>query len=405
MNSLCTLYSSTRIEGRIQELIQEKFKKSSIHTSSTSNSQTFTFYKKNGLFKAKTHFQLATRYRDNIDLNEDTSELARNLLGIKGFVAQLPSAPPVGIEVMSKSIDSIVSETAVLCSENDSTELYHIVQTLAQEYDCIVFCQTSNSIGKGNYPHFLNKDFNVLLDVNGKSEVFPPTGPMVDLDDQEPVQVFPDQIERKKNNIAFLTGLGIPTIDHLPFVESEHEVTLRSSEEIAARLVVLAFTNLVAFSSMPAEEALKTLSQYGLEKYITPEELDFLNNPTEALKNRMSWRCEAIWLLCWALGIVDELGSAKELADLNQIDSEKYPISQGIDPNLFIQKKHSMRSKKEILDQNDLYYRMHWACVNERLKGNELTEVHPGVVYERQYALNWLVNYMNQDWDNVTCDT
>ena len=138
---------------------------------------------------------------------------------------------------------------------------------------------------------------------------------------------------------------------------------------------------------------------------MTPDELNFLNDPTDDLKNRMSWKCEAIWTLCWALGIVDNLGEASNLADLNQIPSEKYPISQGIDPNDFIQRKHLIRSKKEILDQNDLYYRLNWACVNERLKGNELTEVHPGVVYERQYALNWLINYMGQDWDDVTCDT
>jgi len=119
----------------------------------------------------------------------------------------------------------------------------------------------------------------------------------------------------------------------------------------------------------------------------------------------MSWKCEAIWTLCWALGIIDDLGEAHVLADLNQIDPEKYPIVQGTDPNVFIKEKHPVRSKKEILDQTDLYYRLNWACVNERLKGSELTVVHPGVVYERQYTLNWLVNYMDQDWDDVTCDT
>ncbi|WP_338398753.1 DUF4272 domain-containing protein [Persicobacter psychrovividus] len=65
-----------------------------------------------------------------------------------------------------------------------------------------------------------------------------------------------------------------------------------------------------------------------------------------------------------------------------------------------------MRSKEEILDQADLILRLDWACVNARVKN----EVAPGglnssVVYERHYALNWLIKYLNQDWDNVSTDT
>lgn len=65
-----------------------------------------------------------------------------------------------------------------------------------------------------------------------------------------------------------------------------------------------------------------------------------------------------------------------------------------------------IRSKKEILDQADLILRLNWACVSARVKN----ETAPGglnssVVYERHYALNWLIKYMNQDWDSVSTDT
>jgi hypothetical protein len=29
----------------------------------------------------------------------------------------------------------------------------------------------------------------------------------------------------------------------------------------------------------------------------------------------------------------------------------------------------------------------------------------PGVIEERHYALNWLIGYFNQDWDDVATDT
>lgn len=405
MNNLCTLYSSERIEERLSELIREKFSNPDIKTNKSSNRQIFNFSKKKGLFKGKTNFQISTRFRDSIALELDQSDLAKNLQGIKGFISQIPSAPPIGIKNLNTIIESVISETAILCSENDSVELFELVKILSKEKECILFCQSDSFVGKGSFPHFLSKELQLLLDVNGNSEIYPPTGPLVDMEEQEETKIFPDQIERKRKNIEFITNLGVPTIDHLPFVESENEVELRNSKEIASRAVILAIINLVAFSNISEQGAKGIISKYSLDQYVTLDELDFLNNPTDELKNQMSWKCEAIWTLCWALGIVENLGQANVLADLDQIGSEKYPISQGVDPNDFIKKEHLIRSKKEILDQNDLYYRLNWACVNERLKGNELTDVHPGVVYERQYALNWLVNYMDQEWDEVTCDT
>ena len=406
MNNLCTLYSSKRIEERLLELINDKFGNTDIKINEASHSQVFSFIKKKGLFKGKTSFQISTRYRDRIALDVDQSDLAKNLQGIKGFISQIPSASPIGIKNLNTIIDSVISETAILCSENNSKELLELVEIISKEKECVLFCQSDSFVGKGNYPHFLNKELKLLLDITGNSEIYPPTGPLVDMDEeQEGTEIFPDQIARKKKNIDFIKGLGIPTIDHLPYIESENEVALRNSEEIASRAVILALTNLVSFSNISGQEAKEVISKYSLDSYVTPDELDFLNNPTDELKNQMSWKCEAIWTLCWALGIIQDMGPANILADLSQIDSQKYPISQGIDPNDFIKKQHVIRSKKEILDQNDLYYRLNWACVNERLKGNKLTEIHPGVVYERQYALNWLVNYMGQEWDDITCDT
>jgi uncharacterized protein DUF4272 len=34
-----------------------------------------------------------------------------------------------------------------------------------------------------------------------------------------------------------------------------------------------------------------------------------------------------------------------------------------------------------------------------------LGNLDSGVVYERHYALNWLIGYMGREWDDVTTDT
>jgi hypothetical protein len=32
-------------------------------------------------------------------------------------------------------------------------------------------------------------------------------------------------------------------------------------------------------------------------------------------------------------------------------------------------------------------------------------DLHPGVAQERHHALNWLIGYMDQEWDKVSTDT
>lgn len=406
MNNVCTLYSSERIEDRLAELVKEYFNNPSIQIDETQDGRVLKFVKKKGLFKGKTTFQISTRFRDpHTELSNDPSALAQNLQGIQGFVSQIASAPPIGVNNLNARIERFASETAILCSETDSKELFRLVETISQEKECVLFCQTSTFVGKGDYPHFLNKDLKLLLDVHGNSDIYPATAPFIEIDQEEETEVFPDQPERKNKSIAFISSLGIKTIDHLPPIQSENQVTIRSSEEIASRAVILAITNLVAFNNLTGEQANEMITQYALGKYVSPDETAFLNDPSDARKNQMTWKCEAVWVLCWALEIIDDIGPAGKLADLNNIKPEDYPVAPGVDPNLFIQNNHKIRSAKEILDQNDLYYRLNWACVDARLNGAELSLVHPGVVYERQYALNWLTNYLDQAWDEVTCET
>ena len=65
-----------------------------------------------------------------------------------------------------------------------------------------------------------------------------------------------------------------------------------------------------------------------------------------------------------------------------------------------------MRSKSQILDEADLIFRYNWACVDARIKNlNMPSGLDAGVVYERHRALNWLIRYMDQEWDEITTDT
>ena len=212
-------------------------------------------------------------------------------------------------------------------------------------------------------------------------------------------------LSRKEKSQEILKQEGIKINFNLPNIETEEETTIRTTEEIAIRLTILAITNFLAFDTIDSETASDYLNDHNLWEYVTPDEKEFIAHPTENKKFQETWKCECIWVLLWALKLVDTLPFPNELCDLNVIPAEKYPVNGDKDPNEFIKAKHEVRSKSEILDANDLYYRYDWACVDARINNSEMTHIHPGVVYERHYALNWLVNYMDQEWDDISCDT
>jgi hypothetical protein len=213
------------------------------------------------------------------------------------------------------------------------------------------------------------------------------------------------ELNRQQRSEAVLKKHNIKINHNLPQIEQDHEITLRTMEETAQRATILAVANLVAFHTINGKQALDFLDKYHLTNVASPKEITFLTNPTDELKLAQTWKCEAIWTLLWALYMINELGFPDQLCDLSQVPEGQYPIVINRDPNEFIKSAQRFRSKGDILDANDLYYRLDWACVDARINNREINGLHPGVVYERHYALNWLINYRDQEWDDVTCDT
>ncbi|TKD58973.1 DUF4272 domain-containing protein [Flavobacterium sp. ASW18X] len=406
MNNLCTVYCDSSVIDRVPVLIQQYFPKAKWQVEENEAHSVFTFAQKHGFFKGKSNFKISVRERNaDLSLEKDTSLLATNLKGMLGYISTFPVKYPAAVDQLQETIPRMVSEVAILADVENSSALKQLVDMLTTATDGFVFAQQKGFVGVAEYPHFLNGDYKVILDVHGASEIHKDLGVFVALDSQPEITLLPDQIARKQRNIAYIKKLGLKTIDHLPAVESETEVQLRSAEEIAYRAICLAIINLVAFDSITGDRALQMIREYNLEGKITPDELTFLNKPTAQAKTQMTWRCEGIWTLCWALGIVEELGDANQLADLNKIPQEAYPIVPKRHPDTFVQKHTTVRSAKEILDQNDLYYRLNWACVDARINNKTISEVNPSLCYERQYALNWLITYMDLGWDDVSCDT
>ncbi len=145
------------------------------------------------------------------------------------------------------------------------------------------------------------------------------------------------------------------------------------------------------------------VTKYGGDEYFSPKEKAFMKdpNPTEEVRMKYTWRCEGLAVMLWALGYLDQLNFPKSECNVPQTMLRLRRLTK----DEFI-KGAKLRPIGEILDQADLMYRCDWAVVEAQEKETRLTsELNSDVVFERHYALNWLIGYMNQEWDDISTDT
>ena len=157
-------------------------------------------------------------------------------------------------------------------------------------------------------------------------------------------------------------------------------------------------------SENPDKNELEAFSnRYNVMAKLSPLEKSFALNedPSESQRRNANWRAEGFHVLLWALGFVDRLDFPAELCNLKEDLVHLFSRSEPAFRDAAV-----LRSATEILDQADLALRLNWACVNAKTKNQPVPgTLNRGVVYERHYAFNWLINYRNQEWDDVSTDT
>lgn len=219
---------------------------------------------------------------------------------------------------------------------------------------------------------------------------------------QQESKVSAEAQSRKERSIAILKSEKVPFIEHLPLIETEAESTRRTTEQVATRAMALC---IVAVKGEGLEQKIidELIDEYELASAFTPKEKEFISNPDPNQQERVqfAWRYECYWVMLWALGYVDTLERPDKICDV------KVAISllrdNGRDGFL---KNARLRPQSEILDAADLIYRYHWAVVDTRIKELDAPAgLDAGIVLERHYALNWLMGYMDQAWDDVSTDT
>lgn len=214
--------------------------------------------------------------------------------------------------------------------------------------------------------------------------------------------VSPEALQRKQRSESLLRTEGVPVNEFLPVIETAQEATRRTRDEVALRALALL---VVAVKGEGLEQPVveRVVAEYGLAKHFTPKEKAFIANPAPSQHDRVqfTWRYEAAWVLLWALGYIDRLDKPTAICDVPRAVT----VMRERSARKFVADAR-LRPQAEILDQADRIYRYRWAVVDAQVKGEGApASLNPGVAMERHHALNWLIGYMDQDWDDISLDT
>lgn len=222
-----------------------------------------------------------------------------------------------------------------------------------------------------------------------------------------------EALERRNQSLALLRNSHIYVTPWLPLLGEQSQEPGRTLEEVcgraAALLIVSLYSECRLGEKMSYEEAKEfvdpIMEGYGAEKFFSPREKEYLDAPdsTQQTQIQYAWQYENLWVMEWALGLTDDLFWPDRICDVpgSVRMMKKYPDMAALTAAA------KLRPRSELLQQADLIYRLHWACVDARVMGMPAPQkVEPEVVMERHRALFWLAGCDEMcPWDDVDLST
>lgn len=401
METYC-LYSHDSNFDAILQRIKQSFPQSNPQFTETEGFKVAIFQKKGGLFSKGETLKLSYRQKQEptCHLRDGTCPVSNQMKGMYNFISSLPSHNKQINEILLRKIETINSEIIFQPEPRLTPTTSRLLQDLAQSLHAFLFITPGQSLSRSNVQHFTDQDFNLLLDAagntgNGKLKI------EIESHYLDKYGASPRQLARKERTEQLLRKKGIVVNPHLPVTEDATEVVLRDKNEIIQRVYALAVMA-ARGEGVPVEQLEEKKAELAIDSFTEEEKRLYVKKElTQQEKAALTWRYESLNILMWALRFVDQLTYPADICNVPHIvdtviHQERWQFEAAA----------TLRDKEAVLEQMDLIYRMHWACVDARLhKSPAPPGIHPSIIYERHYALNWLARYQDQDWDDVTTDT
>jgi hypothetical protein len=209
------------------------------------------------------------------------------------------------------------------------------------------------------------------------------------------------QLSRRERSLEVLRQFGVPYLAGLPVTEEETELKPRLASEIADRCVGVVICAVKGEGGDPPLIT-KLVEDFEAASLFSPKEQAFIRTlePERQQLIDFCWQYEAVHVLLWALGYVAAIHPPSEICD---VPKEVGIVRDHGRRGLALSAKP--RTMAELLEQADVYYHLHWSAIELRLRREASPYLDEGIIRERHRALNWLIRFMDDEWDDVGTDT
>lgn len=400
----CTIYSHKLEFEKVVEIIKTELPKAKIDYKYEGKQKSLTATLKGGIFSKTKTLKINYRERKTPSYNLDQIDcgLTQNLAGMANMIQSLPAQKD---ELRNKFLAKVMSancEMPFIAEPEINSEFESLLRKITNELDCFVFAQPSKLFDASNQQHFVDKNLNLVLDMDGNSAV-DDINVTVDAKyhDAPSENDTDEQKLRKGSSETFLESNRIKVNKNLPCIPSSADIQLRSKKEVIDRayaLLVIA----VKGEGIEQEHLVRTVAEKHINSF-SPKESIIFNKQTldDQEKAYATWRYESLYTIIWSLGLMEDLKYPSDICDVTDVVGKIFEPSRAE-----FEEKVNLRSPSEILTELDKTYRMNWACVDARIKGEDVSgNINPSVIYERHYSLNWLTKHQNQEWDDVLTST
>ena len=183
--------------------------------------------------------------------------------------------------------------------------------------------------------------------------------------------------------------------------------TPRSLVEVIERTLALGAVVAVSFGA-PSSELTVWLEESELQTALTGDEREFIlsDRRTSEQQMNMSWQSERLTVLLWALGKIESLPEPAVPCNTSTLEALVPPYGdQTLEE---FRQTVRIRSEDELFDAANALQDLH-SIARQRMRNVDyrpkVAAVDVEIVQERHHAINWLVGYCGQSWDEITTDT
>ena len=338
-------------------------------------------------------------------VHSDAQYVKSQISGMAGYFSQ---APVANQDVKSAAITQIqlfkyIASVSLFFNDNKdrSQTLYGFLFDVAEKAGAFMLTADMRLFDSEN---------RTLIAKDGSTD-FDEFYPMSDKSVVTEIKEEQCDMERRERSLDVLRKLGLPFIEKKAVSVAEKDAQIASKEELIHRLACVFTASACADTCVNSpEDAPQDVENFrnffeknfNISKYVSEYEKRYISDPLNHDKyhSTHTWRYECCYVMLWALGLVDaDLPS--QCCDAGEICNLMFHTN--FDD---LCAKANMRSKEEILDKLDLVYRINWACVEARIKHQEVNAVDPTVTYFWHYALNWIAGVDGiTDWDKIQPNT